>query len=69
VGAEKKGTGWQNVFDIVSGTIEPPVEDRAFYDWLLVAEPDNALDQMNVPPEIYFDDLSCSHLSLSFTVY
>jgi hypothetical protein len=62
VGAERKGTSWRNIFEIVSGTIEPPVEDREFYDWLLVAEPEDPSDQMRVPPEIYFDDLSCEHL-------
>jgi hypothetical protein len=61
VSTEKKGTEWHNVFDIVSGTIEPPVEDRKFFEWLLVAEPDDSSDQMKVPPEIYFDDLSCEH--------
>ena len=46
------------MFDIISGNMEPPVEDRAFYDWLLVGEPDASLDEVTVPPEIYFDDLS-----------
>jgi hypothetical protein len=49
----------------VSGTIEPPVEDREFYDWLLVADPEDPSDQMKVPPEIYFDDLSREHLIIS----
>jgi hypothetical protein len=62
VGAEKKGAAWYNVFDVVAGTVEPPVEDRAFYDWLLVADSEESSDQMNVPPEIYFDDLSCSYI-------
>lgn len=69
VGAEKTGGVWHNVFDIVSGIIEPPAENREFYDWLLVAESDNSLDRMKVPPEIYFDDLSCEYLLFSSIIY
>lgn len=67
VGVEKKGSSWPHVFDIISGSVEPPVEDRAFYDYLLVAEPDQP-DSETVPPEIYFDDLSCKGLSLVTTL-
>ncbi|CCA67835.1 hypothetical protein PIIN_01659 [Serendipita indica DSM 11827] len=57
VRAEKRGTLWLQIFDVVSGVLEAPVEERPFYDWLLV--PDDAGD--GVPPEVHFDDLSlCS---------
>lgn len=59
VKAVKRGTNWSHIFDVVSGNIEPRMEDRAFYDWLLVAEPENKPDSLgHVPPEIYFDDLA-----------
>jgi hypothetical protein len=57
VGAEKHEDTWFNIFDLISGTVEAPIEERKFFDWLLVAEPDPS-DQDNVPAEIYFDDIS-----------
>ncbi|KIM22774.1 hypothetical protein M408DRAFT_279472 [Serendipita vermifera MAFF 305830] len=69
VGAEKRGATWENIFDIVSGALEPPVEERAFHDWLLVEEPEGPSDHLKVPPEIYFDDLSLSGLFFPLTKY
>ncbi|CAG8781485.1 14717_t:CDS:2, partial [Acaulospora colombiana] len=40
VGAEKHGEEWFNIFEVISGTIDAPVQERKYYDWLLVAEPD-----------------------------
>lgn len=62
---EKKGKSWHHIFDIISGTVENPVEDRSFYDQLLVAESDSE----SVPPEIYFDDLSCKRFFNFMALY
>ncbi|KAG8809269.1 hypothetical protein FRC19_005339, partial [Serendipita sp. 401] len=68
LGAEKKGSTWYQIFDIISGTLEPRVEDRAFYDWILVPEMD--LPRQNaVPPEVYFDDLSVCGLVFPLNRY
>ncbi|PVG00252.1 P-loop containing nucleoside triphosphate hydrolase protein [Serendipita vermifera] len=67
VGAEKHDDKWFNIFDLMSGTVEAPVEDRKFYNWLLVAEPDP--NQDIVPPEIYFDDINVCGLVFPLTRY
>ncbi|KAG8798086.1 hypothetical protein FRC17_007565, partial [Serendipita sp. 399] len=68
VGAEKKNGAWYQVFDIVSGTLEPRVEDRAFYDWILVPDTDPSKQDV-VPSEIYFDDLSLCSLVFPLNRY
>ncbi|KAG8771648.1 hypothetical protein FRC16_005878, partial [Serendipita sp. 398] len=68
LGAEKKGSTWYQIFDIISGTLEPRVEDRAFYDWILVPEMDPPR-QNAIPPEVYFDDLSVCGLVFPLNRY
>lgn len=57
VGPEKKESKWYHRFDIISGALEPKSDDRTYYDWLLVASPEESSPSTDVPPEIYFDDL------------
>ncbi|KAG8807151.1 hypothetical protein FRC19_006835, partial [Serendipita sp. 401] len=68
LGAEKKGSTWYQIFDIISGTLEPRVEDRAFYDWILVPETDPSKQNV-VPPEVYFDDLGVCGLVFPLNRY
>ena len=49
---------WEHLFTIVSGTLEPRLDDRAYYDWILVPENGEAAQKdENVAPEIFFHDL------------
>lgn len=66
--SQKQANGkWHHLFTIVSGTLDPRLDDRPYYDWILV--PEITKNDEGVAPEIFFHDLLRTSPSLTTRAY